>query len=255
MAAKEYTGEKIGHLEVLEKTGQRESRYVVWKCRCDCGREILVSAKKLGRKSVTSCGCDRKKVSNPKIGEECSKRLRCDLSKQKFGRLTPLYPTEKRDRKSSVYWHCRCDCGNEVDVTHDRLVYGKYQSCGCRKREVQKEVHSQLHMVNGTCIEWLSKRKHRQDNKSGFRGVTLTKNGRYRVSIGFKKQRYYIGSYHSMQEAVDARLEAEELIHDGFLRAYQTWSERAGQDPAWGQEHPLVYDVVKKDGSFRVITE
>lgn len=27
-----------------------------------------------------------------------------DLSGQKFGRLTALYPTEKRDKRGSVYW-------------------------------------------------------------------------------------------------------------------------------------------------------
>lgn len=45
-----------------------------------------------------------------------------DLSGQKFGRLTALYPAEKRDKRGSVYWHCKCECGNEVDVSLSGLV-------------------------------------------------------------------------------------------------------------------------------------
>ena len=52
-----------------------------------------------------------------------------DLSGQKFellGMLTAQYATEKRDKRGSVYWHCVCDCGNEVDVTAAGLVHGNY---------------------------------------------------------------------------------------------------------------------------------
>lgn len=44
-----------------------------------------------------------------------------DITNQKFYRLTALYPTDKRDRDRSVIWHCRCECGNEVDVSGKRL--------------------------------------------------------------------------------------------------------------------------------------
>lgn len=37
----------------------------------------------------------------------------------KYGRLTVLYKVESR--KGQAYWHCRCDCGNEVDVSGTSL--------------------------------------------------------------------------------------------------------------------------------------
>ena len=42
---------------------------------------------------------------------------RTDLTGQRFGRLTALYPVEKRDRgtATSACWRCRCDCGREAD--------------------------------------------------------------------------------------------------------------------------------------------
>lgn len=168
-----------------------------------------------------------------------------DLTGQKFGRLTALYATDQRDGKGSVYWHCRCDCGNMLNVTESSLIYGNYQSCGCRKREVQMEISSRLHRVDGTCVEWLEKRKYRRDNTSGFRGVSKMKNGSYRASIGFKKQRFYIGTYKCFEEAVQARLETERLIHNGFVEAYYRWKKMGG-------EGEFYFEVVKEDGQFRV---
>ena len=48
-----------------------------------------------------------------------------DLSGQKFGLLTAMYPTERRDHRGSVYWHCVCECGNEIDVSAGALMDGK----------------------------------------------------------------------------------------------------------------------------------
>lgn len=307
--SKDLTGQRFGKLTVLEKTTERQDRYRLWRCRCDCGGEILVNTKRLRRGTVTSCGCVPKTTARcGSVAEDLTGRqfgnltvlsrtenrngrpawlCRCacgqlhtatardlksghvgscgcrqhrseegmvDLTGQKFGRLTVLYPTNMRDRKGSVVWHCRCDCGNEIKATQDNLVYGNYRSCGCLREEIRKNIPNQLHMVDGTCVEWLERRKHRSDNTSGFRGVSLNKNGTYRVTIGFKKERFYIGTYRTFEQAVGHRLEAEELIHDGFVRAYHTWKDRAEADPKWAAENPLVFEVKKQNGSFLIHT-
>ena len=114
-------------------------------------------------------------------------RRPADLSGRKFGMLTAKYATEKRDKRGSVYWHCVCDCGNEVDVTAAGLVHGNYHSCGCLQKKNRQEIAQRRHLVDGTCVEVLEKRKSRKDNMSGFRGVLQLKNCiRYRVDIGFK---------------------------------------------------------------------
>ncbi len=169
-------------LTVVSRAPNRNGR-VCWLCRCVCGREKEVTAHDLKSGKVKSCGCRKKGTKR-------------DLGGQRFGRLTALYPTERRTRSGSVYWHCRCDCG-----------------------------------------EMLEKRKHRSDNKSGFRGVNLTKNGKYRVSIGFQRKRYYIGMFASYEEAVAARVEAEQQLHGEFLKAYRLWEEKAGGDPKWKESH------------------
>lgn len=306
---RDLTGQRFGKLTVLERTNEKQDRYYLWRCRCDCGGEILVNTKRLRRGTVTNCGCvpkttarrgmiaedltgrqfgkltvlSRAENRNGRVAwvcqcacgrlhtatahdlknehiKSCGCQRNCneagiaDIAGQKFGRLTVLYATSKRDRKGSVIWHCRCDCGNEINVTQDNLVYGNYRSCGCLRQEIWKNIPNQLHMVDGTCIEWLKYRKHRSDNTSGFRGVFRSQNGTYRAMIGFKKERFYIGTYQTFEQAVEHRLEIEELIHDGFVKAYDEWAKRAENDPQWADENPLIFDVKKENGNFRVIT-
>lgn len=53
-----------------------------------------------------------------------------DLSNQKFGKLTALYPIN-RDIYNAVIWHCVCECGNETDVSEYNLLNKHTKSCGC----------------------------------------------------------------------------------------------------------------------------
>ena len=176
-----------------------------------------------------------------------------DLSGQKFGLLTAVYPTERRDHRGSVYWHCVCECGNEIDVSAGALLDGNNRSCGCLKDKNQKQIAQRRHLVDGTCVEVLEKRKKRRDNESGFRGVFYLKNSnRYRVDIGFKGKRYYVGLFEDYDEAVQARLEAENLIHNSFINIWKEWNQKDQEDPQWGKKHPLVFNVRKVNGELQV---
>lgn len=94
----------------------------------------------------------------------------------------------------------------------------------------------------------MERRKYRRDNKSGFRGVFRLKNGKYRVSIGFKGKRFNVGTFPTFEEAVEARLEAEHLIYEEFLKKYYKWKEMAAENPGWEKENPLIFHVEKVNG-------
>ena len=98
--AENLTGRRFGSLEVLERAQNRKGR-VCWLCRCDCGKEKVVSAHDLKAGKCKTCGDSKHRVSTNMI----------DLTGKKFGRLTVKYPTERRDKKGCVYWHCLCECG------------------------------------------------------------------------------------------------------------------------------------------------
>lgn len=303
-------GKRFGKLTVAEKLPQKEDRYYTWRCRCDCGGEIIVNTKRLTRGTVTSCGCiPKNNALNGSIAEDLTgqrfgklvalhreesrngrtkwlcrcdcgntcvvsshelkagktkscgchriyslEQRKADIRGQRFGRLTALFPTERRDSKGSVFWHCRCDCGKETDVTEDGLVHGGYVSCGCRKQEIQEAIPEQLTFVDGTCIEWLNSRKNRRDNTSGFRGVSETKSGRWKAVIGLQSRRYNLGTFDTFDDAVAARLEAERLLHDGFVEAYKRYAERAERDPEWAGKNRFFFHVERTDGEFRIHT-
>ena len=52
-----------------------------------------------------------------------------DLTGKRFGKLTVI--KYAFTRKGKTYWHCKCDCGNEKDISSTHLVQGDINSCGC----------------------------------------------------------------------------------------------------------------------------
>lgn len=62
-----------------------------------------------------------------------------DLTGQKFNKLTVLCKSNKRDNSGSIYWKCKCDCGNETLVITKHLKNGHTKSCGCLHIQQAKE--------------------------------------------------------------------------------------------------------------------
>lgn len=54
---------------------------------------------------------------------------RIDITGQQFGYLTPIYYIK------GGKWHCKCKCGNELDVDTRNLNSGHTKSCGCLQKE------------------------------------------------------------------------------------------------------------------------
>lgn len=241
--AEDLTGRRFGKLVVISRAANKWGR-TAWKCRCDCGNTCITTAKELKDGKCKSCGC----LKHQKY------QGMADITGKTFGRLTAEYPTGRRDKKGSIFWHCRCSCGNELDVTGNDLVNGHYRSCGCyRREEIWDKIPQRLHFIDGTCLEIIENRKHRSDNKSGFRGVFRLQNGKYRVSIGFKGKTYYIATVSTLEEGIRARLDAEKIVHDGFVEAYYEWKKETEGFPE-DQRKPFLYDIKKVNGEFIVDT-
>ena len=143
MRSKIQYGQRFGHLTAIADTGERISYSAIWLCKCDCGAFTKVSARSLVSGSTKTCG-------------KCRFRGK-DITGQKFGRLTALYPTGEK-KKEAYVWHCSCDCGGETDVSISQLTSGKTKSCGCARegicrRNIRGQVFGSL-----TAIEPLEKR-------------------------------------------------------------------------------------------------
>lgn len=53
---KNIVGERFGRLVVESLFGKRKAKYL-WKCKCDCGKEVITTANSLRSGKRTSCGC------------------------------------------------------------------------------------------------------------------------------------------------------------------------------------------------------
>ena len=130
--------QKFGMLTAIKYLGKSK-----WLCRCDCGNMKEVQTGHLISGHTTSCGCRHKKPVT-------------DLSGMKFGKLTPISYYRKDNR---TYWHCKCDCGNEIDVQAQHLVDGHTKSCGCtKKNDLTGKEYGRL-----TVIKYVGKNK---DNRN-----------------------------------------------------------------------------------------
>lgn len=54
---KDLAGMRFGRLIAIRPTDQREKKYVVWECRCDCGKITYVRTGSLINGNTQSCGC------------------------------------------------------------------------------------------------------------------------------------------------------------------------------------------------------
>lgn len=76
----EMTGRRFGRLVVVGFARKREcDGFLLWQCRCDCGREIEVAGKQLRRGQTQSCGClmvERTKQANTTHGMKGTRAYR-----------------------------------------------------------------------------------------------------------------------------------------------------------------------------------
>ena len=133
---KNLIGQQFGNLTVLKETDNRKNGCILWECQCKCGNIIQVSTSDLtcGRKK--SCGC-LEQNNKKQFGQRSKAYNFKDRTNQRYGRLVALYPTDKRSG-SSVVWHCKCDCGNELDINGSYLGKSIF-SCGCLRKDMARE--------------------------------------------------------------------------------------------------------------------
>lgn len=141
---KDLTGQKFGHLTVLEITNERRNRQVVWKCQCDCGNITYVVGGALRNGHTQSCGCNWYKTKNFK-----------DLTGQKFGKLTVLKISDKKSNDRHLFWDCQCECGNIRQVKSSFLIDGSIfecQDCGKHKSIGETQI---VQLLNNNHINFI----------------------------------------------------------------------------------------------------
>ena len=195
---KNIKGQRFGYLIPTLALDERDKEGItLWLCECICGQEIKVSARRLIRKYVTSCGCKRREK----------------FEKREFGNLMVL--SEEGRKEGIAYWSCQCRCGNKTVVSQQNLVSGHTKSCGCLKLEEHRT------MAEGTCIDLIASKTLSKNNTSGHKGVSRTKRGKWVSNLTVGGKHHFLGSYHSLEEAVRAREAGEEKYFQPLVEKYK----------------------------------
>lgn len=121
-----FVGKRFNSLIVLryvrssERPDNARKQSKHWLCRSDYGDLIYASNSDLIHGHVTGRGHNHRKIKS--------------LVGCRFGRLVVLSRSKNRissNGDTNVYWTCRCDCGNIINVRATNLRYGTTRSCGC----------------------------------------------------------------------------------------------------------------------------
>ena len=150
-----------------------------------------------------------------------------DIVGKRFGKLI----VKNADDHRKGYVVCECDCGNITSVRATSLTkkYQPTRSCGCYQKAVAKEIGTKTihknteHQVktnlryrtNFQVIEDLNPPKH---NTSGYKGVSWdASRKKWTAYISVHNKRIFIGRYSSLDDAVEARRDAEEKYHQPLI--------------------------------------
>lgn len=193
---------KLTVIEEVETTGSGNK----WKCRCDCGNEVLVYQSKLISGTKKSCGCLK---SPNRIG-------------QRFGMLTVIGRSEKRaprGKRTVPLWECRCDCGAIVYKAMDTLTNPSRCSCqDCANQLNAQNTRAYAGFYKGTQLSRIRNTNPIGGNESGRRGVSKDKKtGKWKAYIKFRNKHISLGYYTNLEDAIKARVQAEEEYYEPLL--------------------------------------
>lgn len=199
-------GKRFDNVIVEERTNNKNAAGSwLYKCRCVlCGRVKYAAIYDIRNGRIKDCGHH--------------KRPRKDLTGMRFGRLTAMYYIDEgndgkkyRGCTPCSLWHCKCDCGGEIDVRSHSLLCGATNSCGCMRKEACERMRRK-NKNRGGC----GKRSELEDTGVGFYHEA------WMARVYFNKKLYYLGQYKCKDDAIVMREEAKGHAKAGdFLQWYQ----------------------------------
>lgn len=127
----DITDRVFGKLTAREDVGSKPGYGRMWRCDCECGDSIVVSAGFLLHKKrpIKSCGCAAESET-VFIGA-------------RFDRLTIRGKMAKR-RTHHTDWACECSCGLWTIASTGDLTSGDKSSCGCLLGSHTKDVQAKM---------------------------------------------------------------------------------------------------------------
>lgn len=199
----DLTGKKFNRLTVISRAENSKHGKVRWKCKCECGNEVIVDASSLRKNSVHSCGCYRTERLNEysythgKSKTRLNNTWRCmkqrclnpnNSAYKNYGGRGITVCNEWQEFQPFYDWAIAN--GYKDDLTIDRIdVNGNYEPSNCRwvdtKTQSNNTRRSHYITYKGetmTLTQWA--------NKLNMNKGTLTKrlNSGWSIEEAFTKQ-------------------------------------------------------------------
>ena len=143
----DITNKKFGRLTVICESGRNQSREVLWKCKCECKNEVLVTYTNLNKGYTKSCGCLQKEMvseSNKTHGDSKTKlyMIWSDMRKRCSNKNHHAYKyygekgvkVDKEWNSSFItFKEWSLNNGYAIGLSIDRIdVNGNYEPSNCR---------------------------------------------------------------------------------------------------------------------------
>jgi hypothetical protein len=115
--------------------------------------------------------------------------MKYDITGQKFGKLTVLGISGKRNSSNDILWECKCDCGGVKNVISGALRHGMTKSCGCMMGSPKHgDWNKRIRIIWVNMMRRCYREKDKQYPDYGGRGILVYKKWHdYQV---FKKWAY-----------------------------------------------------------------
>lgn len=99
-----------------------------------------------------------------------------DITGKRFGQLTVIKISPKRNSSSDILWECICDCGNNKLVTSGNLRHGLVVACGCRRgNPTHGDWNKRIRIIWVNMMRRCYTVKDKQYNSYGGRGIKVCK--------------------------------------------------------------------------------
>ncbi|WP_172638612.1 HNH endonuclease [Clostridium pasteurianum] len=217
--------DKFGMLTVIKRT-ENIKGHVMILCKCDCGNEKVVRRSHLLNCEVISCGCHKKDICKSfgekrKLKNEYTICGEYAIGRDNNGNKFKVSICDLEKVKKSYWYHdshgyFRAE-RNGITIRMHRIILKTNKVVdhingdrGDNRRENLRECTEEQNAFN--------KGIHHR-NTSGYPGVYFHKtNKKWVAYINYKGQRINIGSFTNKNEAIQARMDAEEKYFGEFTR-------------------------------------
>lgn len=248
--ARDISGMQFGHLTAIEPTGEKHRKDYVWRCKCQCGKEVTYPATRLLTGNTISCGCVRtenlkvynKYIEGTSLRQSMEERVYSTRSHSGYTGVTAKRGKWQayicyKGQNISLGSYTRLEDAVKARARGKELVQMDAMGLLDFYEELHKDDPAQprradikiQHKEEKTEDQPVSlMRAKRSNNTSGYPGVHR-KRSKWAARITHQKQTYHLGVFETYEEAVAARQRAEAQLTENSEQ-FPQWVLHSGKE-------------------------